>query len=232
MQLPFFYEPEILQSDNLLLSEENSKYLSVVLRIREGEQIHLTNGEGLLATGIVAKADKKQAEIAIRDITKRECPSPTVTIAISPVKNPQRFEWFIEKACELGTFEIIPLICQRTEKHFHKKERAEKIAVSAMLQSQQVFKTKMAKEVAFTNFVASADYDQKLIAHCLEGEKKNVLGLTKKHSVILIGPEGDFTQEEVQAALGHNFTSVSLGENRLRTETAGIAAAVLLNMIR
>jgi 16S rRNA (uracil1498-N3)-methyltransferase len=154
-----------------------------------------------------------------------------VSIAISLIKNNSRFEWFLEKATEIGVSEIIPLICERTEKQNFRLDRMKTILVSAMLQSQQTWLPALYEPIKFTQFITSAIDAKKMIAHCEEGENKRSLvsetGM-KKNKLILIGPEGDFSTNEVEAALANNFTAVALGETRLRTETAGIVAASLL----
>jgi len=155
-----------------------------------------------------------------------------ITIAISPVKNASRFEWFLEKATEIGVSEIIPLICNRTEKQHFRYDRMKGILISAMLQSQQCWLPVLQEPVKFDKFILNEHTGQKFIAHCEDENSK--LPLTNKlinHStnkLILIGPEGDFTTEEIGLALKNNFIPVALGETRLRTETAGVVAAAIL----
>lgn len=231
MQLPYFYEPFIPLHGDLDLNEENAKYLSSVLRIHEQAKIQLTDGRGLLATALVTEAHKKKSRVHILETLPCAARKRQVTIAISPLKNPQRYELFIEKACELGTYAIVPLICHRSEKHFQKKERAERIAISALLQSRQYFKTLIPEERLFNDFISSVSSQSKLIAHCLDGEKNRIAKNSADTSTVLIGPEGDFTAEEIEYAVAKGFEPISLGETRLRSETAGIAAAVLLNIL-
>ena len=160
-----------------------------------------------------------------------------VSIAISLLKNANRFEWFLEKATEIGVSEIIPLICERTEKEKFRFDRMQGIVISAMLQSQQVWLPLLHEPVIFENVeiwipktIGSGNCTN-YIAHCMEGNKSMISHShisTSSHSLICIGPEGDFTAQEIDLALQHNFTPVTLGETRLRTETAGLVAATLL----
>ncbi|RYZ29126.1 MAG: 16S rRNA (uracil(1498)-N(3))-methyltransferase, partial [Chitinophagaceae bacterium] len=156
---------------------------------------------------------------------------PSICIAISITKNASRFEWFLEKATEIGINEIIPLLCERTEKEKFRYDRMKGILVSAMLQSQQTWLPNLHQPTSFDEVIKQASHQQKFIAHCLP-EQKQQLSSVIHHlsSIILIGPEGDFTPAEIEAALQNNFIPVALGETRLRTETAGMVAAALLRL--
>ena len=148
---------------------------------------------------------------------------------MSLLKNSNRFEWFLEKATEIGVAEVIPLLCERTEKQHFRYDRMKNICVSAMLQSQQVWLPALSEPASFASVCEAGNYRQKLIAHCMEGEKKTLAGVGDASSqIILIGPEGDFTEREVELAKENGFMAVSLGHTRLRTETAGVAAATLM----
>ncbi|MEI2748632.1 MAG: RsmE family RNA methyltransferase [Ferruginibacter sp.] len=156
------------------------------------------------------------------------------TIAISLVKNASRFEWFLEKATENGIAAIIPLICSRTEKQHFRTDRMKNILISAMLQSQQVWLPEMHEPQSFLTYISTETASQKFIAHCEPDKEKIALSKIYKHGLptsILIGPEGDFTAAEIKSALDAGFVPVALGETRLRTETAGLAAAVLLQQL-
>ncbi len=211
-----------------MLDEDNSRYLSQVLRIKISEKINVTDGNGHLAVAEVTVADKKKSVIEIETIEQFTAQSPFIHIAIAPTKNPQRFEWFIEKACEVGISSIIPLETERSEKSFKKWERAARISVSAMLQSRQAFKTELQPQIKFHEFVNSFESNKKYIAHCEEGEKCEIERSQAENTVVLIGPEGDFSEQEIYHAISAGYEPVSLGSNRLRTETAGLVAAVLL----
>jgi 16S rRNA (uracil1498-N3)-methyltransferase len=232
MALPFFYIEEITATDNLVLNEETSKHIVQVLRMQNGELLQLTNGKGNLFTAEIIDNNRKKCSVKIIQTTNDQQPIGNITIAISLVKNATRFEWFLEKATEIGITEIIPLICTRTEKQHFRYDRMQGILISAMLQSQQTFLPVLHEPVKFSEVVSKATQEQKFIAHC--EDENNKVQLTSQplnpstSKMILIGPEGDFTKEEIQLALQNNFIPVALGNTRLRTETAGIAAAVTL----
>jgi 16S rRNA (uracil1498-N3)-methyltransferase len=181
-----------------------------------------------LYEGIINNPDPKRCSIAItgmhKDFEKR---GYKLHIAISPLKNPERFEWFIEKSVETGVDEITPLICKNTEKPGIKSERVNNIIISAMKQSLKARKTVLNDTCLFNDFI-NRDYNGKrMIAHCNDSFKRSKVSEVyskDEDAVILIGPEGDFSEEEIKAASGKNFNHVHLGQSRLRTETAGIAA--------
>lgn len=231
MALPFFYEENIPDSGRFIVSEDSAKHITQVLRLKEGEEVMITNGKGYLLKVSILSSDKRKTEVKI--IHKEFLPpkNPKSTIAISLIKNISRFEWFIEKATEIGISSIIPLLCNRTERTNFRTGRIKSILISAMLQSRQAWLPELSEPVKLTELIKEKKYDLKLIAHCLQEKKinlKNALPEKSTSKLILIGPEGDFTEKEIQDAILHNFIPVSLGETRLRTETAGIVAAVLL----
>lgn len=234
MSLPFFYKEDIdANTTTVVLDEDTSKHVVQVLRMKNGEQLQLTDGKGNLFTCKITDNNRKRCAVAITQTTHHQPPSINITIAISLLKNNTRFEWFLEKATEIGVTEIIPLRCSRTEKTAFKFERMNSILISAMLQSQQTYlpvlhQPKQFNQVAVQTYTNSVKY----IAHCEEASTKTFLHqhistLANQH-IILIGPEGDFTPNEIELALQNNFIPVSLGDTRLRTETAGIVAATLL----
>lgn len=232
MALPFFYINEYNTSQKeIVLDEDTSRHVVQVLRMKEGEKLNLTDGKGNLITAEIADAHKKHCSVRITDSRRTTHDSRKVTIAISLLKSTSRFEWFLEKATEIGVSEIIPLICERTEKQKFRYDRMKGICISAMLQSQQTWLPVLHEPKQFNHLtIEQFDHQQKFIAHCEESGQKNNLSTFQPfhHSTILIGPEGDFSKEEIELALQKRFIPVSLGETRLRTETAGIAAAVLL----
>ncbi len=193
--------------------------------------MHLTDGKGHLIKADIRNDHKKHCEVEILDIRKTEKNYPEVTIAIAPTKNAGRFEWFLEKAAELGVSRVVRLLTKRTERQKSKKERLQNILVSAMLQSQQTWLLQLDEPVEFGEFIASPcnDIPHKYIAHCLESDKQP-LKYQPSSSIILIGPEGDFTSEEIELAIAKDYKSVTLGPTRLRTETAGMVAAALLRV--
>ncbi|HWR32858.1 MAG TPA: RsmE family RNA methyltransferase [Chitinophagaceae bacterium] len=232
MALPFFYISDYDGSQKLIvLDEDASKHVVQVLRMKTGELLNLTDGKGNLLTCEIINDHKKHCSVEVTATSYRQPATRKVSVAISLLKNSNRFEWFLEKATEIGVTEIIPLICERTGKEKFRYERMNQICISAMLQSQQVWLTVLHEPVEFIKAVAQLTAEQKFIAHCAAVENKQLLYKqisTSAHHFICIGPEGDFTPSEIELALQHNFIPVSLGETRLRTETAGVAAAVLL----
>ena len=230
MAFPYFFEKDIPDSDEFILSEISSRHGSQVLRMKEGENIIITNGKGYTLYANIVHPDKKRTSVKIITKEFKEKPLPQTCIAISMIKNNNRFEWFVEKATEIGISNIIPLICHRSEKIHFKRERITSILTSAMLQSQQSWLPELSEPRKFSDVINNESYDQKFIAHCLEDEKKELKSLlsAKSSKIILIGPEGDFTAEEIQSAIQHNYIPARLGDTRLRTETAAIVAAALI----
>lgn len=235
MSSPFFYTGDLDASSSIItLNEETSKHVVQVLRMKEGEELNLTDGKGNLLTAEITNAHKRNCAVRVKATSHKPQNEKKVSIAISLVKNASRFEWFLEKATEIGVTEIIPLLCERTERQHFRFDRMNGILVSAMLQSQQTWlpllhePTKLDECIRHTE---ASDGVNKFIAHCIDEGRQSLSNLQIRkfpnHS-ILIGPEGDFTPNEIELALQHQFIPVTLGETRLRTETAGVAAAVLL----
>jgi 16S rRNA (uracil1498-N3)-methyltransferase len=232
--LPFFYHKQLSTTHTAFnLTEETSKHCVQVLRMQEGEQLHLTNGQGLKALVQIVSAHKKNTLVKIISSTQQEAPLQQNTVAISLVKNNARFEWFVEKATELGIYQIVPLLCKRTERQVFKYERIEGIIISAMLQSQQVWLPILQQPVQYTTFIKITTQKNKFIAHCIDANKNELQNVLQKNTaqVILIGPEGDFDTTEIEQALQHNYTPVALGNTRLRTETAGVVAATIMQVL-
>jgi 16S rRNA (uracil1498-N3)-methyltransferase len=198
------------------------------------EKLQLTNGKGQLAAGHIAECHKKHCTVTIETTSYQEPAIKKVSIAISLTKNTGRFEWFLEKATEIGVSEIIPLICERTIKEKFRYDRMRGICISAMLQSQQCWLPVLHQPVAYDLLFRQEEVikiPQKFIAHCEERAKNLLADQTIQPStLILIGPEGDFSPGEIDQALQQHCIPVSLGETRLRTETAGIVAATLLKL--
>lgn len=234
MALPFFFV-ENIDSASIVLDEETSKHIVQVLRMQNDEQLQLTDGKGNLSTALIFDNNRKRCTVKITETVSIKPQTSNVTIAISPVKNNSRFEWFLEKATEIGVTTIIPLICTRTEKQHFKYDRMKSILISAMLQSQQAWLPELHEPSKFSDVIIGTWAEQKFIAHCdLENNKVELPSHLVKQSaskIILIGPEGDFTKEEIAFALKNNFHPVALGNTRLRTETAGIVAATLLRLV-
>lgn len=238
MSFPFFYIEEYdTQQKEIILNEETSRHIVQVLRMKKGELLNLTDGKGNIFTTSVSDDHKKHCTVRIEDIKYKEQEKRKVSIALSLLKNANRFEWFLEKATEIGVNEIIPMICERTEKEKFRDDRLHSILVSAMLQSQQCWLPVLHKPIAFKLLLRQEEVvntSQKFIAHCIEKEKRNLADLINESlpsQIILIGPEGDFTTEEVEFAIANHFDAVALGDTRLRAETAAMVAATLLRLV-
>ena len=243
MPLPIFFTDSIAPlHDSLELNEDTSKHVVQVLRMRNGELLQLTDGKGNLLTAQIAEAHKKRTLVKITHAEFMPGPARHTTIAISLLKNANRFEWFLEKATELGIRTIIPLICEHTERQHFRYDRMQAVLVSAMLQSQQSWLPELHEPVPFEKMIENFAGDQfssdsgsyqKFIAHCADDGNKQNFRQQVDHSVsgiILIGPEGDFSADEIALALQHGFMPVSLGDTRLRAETAGMVAATILQV--
>lgn len=230
MGLPYFFQQDISPTqEEIELSKDTAKHCTQVLRMSINDNLHLTDGLGNLYKAQLTKITKGQCFVAIKEQKKIPQNSIGVTIAISPVKNTSRLEWFIEKATELGVSQIVPLLCERTEKQHLRPERLQAIMVSAMIQSRQAWLPILHHATTFNNWTSIENDSFSIIAHCGEGEKITIPQLPYKEKIeVLIGPEGDFTPKEIAAALSLGYKPVSLGETRLRTETAGMVAAALL----
>ncbi len=229
MSLPYFYQPSISASGSFILNEETSKHCIQVLRMKAGEPLQLTDGRGNIYKAIIKREDKRHCEVLIEATSFQPQVERKVCIGISLLKNASRFEWFLEKATEMGVSEIIPLLCSRTERQHFRFDRMQNIVISAMLQSQQVWLPVLHQPIEIIKTIQSSAKQQKLIAHCEEGVKTAITSLSLTNNLqILIGPEGDFTPQEIELALQQHYIPTSLGNTRLRTETAGIVAAALL----
>lgn len=231
MQFPFFYAPSLgLIHTSQRLEEETARHIAQVLRMKEGDCLHLTDGKGKVATAKIISIGKKTCEVFISEIQDAPNSTKNIAIAVSLLKNAGRFEWLLEKSAELGINSIVPLVCKRTERQQFRQDRLQNILVSAMLQSRQAWLTILPNPVDYMDFIQETTYENRYIAHCEEEEKTSLSTLIKpnqKDSLVLIGPEGDFTMDEIQAAIEKGFKPVSLGNTRLRTETAAITAAVI-----
>ena len=229
MAFPFFYQPNIITASSLLLSEETSKHCVQVLRMKQGERLQLTDGKGNACVASISKSDKRYCEVSIEASSFLPQPTRQISIGISLLKNAARFEWFLEKAAEMGVTEIIPLLCNRTERQHFRFDRMQSIVIAAMLQSQQVWLPVLHQPTNIQTTLQSSTEKQKLIAHCEAAVKPTIATLSITNAVqILIGPEGDFTLPEIDMAIQNNYQPLSLGNTRLRTETAGVVATALL----
>ncbi len=229
MALPIFYISQYKHEDILILNEETSRHVVQVLRMKSGQLLQLTDGKGSLLTAAITHDHKKNCTVTIQKKVTNATPARKVSIAISLLKNAARFEWFLEKATEIGVTEILPLKCDRTEKQHFRFDRMNNILIAAMLQSQQTWLPVLREPISFKDLIINSTSTCNLIAHCLEEEKHSIREFASTTSTqILIGPEGDFSQEEIALALAENYLPVTLGKTRLRAETAGVVAAALL----
>ena len=219
MQL--FYLPGISGND-CLLSNEESWHCVKVLRLREGDPIDLTDGLGWWYKGKMERIHPKECVVEITDRSYQPKNFRNLHMAIAPTKNIDRFEWFLEKATEIGIDEITPLICEHSERETVKMPRLEKVLISAMKQSLKPWVPKLNEPVKFKEFVISPIIGMKLMAYCETGSESALHRVYNPGSdgTILIGPEGDFSKKEIELAMKNGFIPVSLGDSRLRTETA------------
>lgn len=217
------------------LDEPESIHLSRVLRLRPGDVATVINGSGSLYNCRVIEAGKKLSKLEVVSVTqnynKRDY---YLHIAIAPTKNIDRFEWFIEKSVEIGVDKITPLICERSERRVIKTLRSRKIIISAMKQSLKASNTIISEAASFDTVIDNCSESYRFIAHCNDmGKQEKPNGLIKADSdgLVLIGPEGDFTDDEVNKAVDKGFKELNLGPSRLRTETAGIIACSMYYFI-
>ncbi len=225
MQL--FFNPNITETaTSFVFDKEESKHIVKVLRKKEGDILHVTNGFGYLFSTEITVASDSKCTVQINSFEKQETPKFHLHLAVAPTKMNERYEWFLEKATEIGIQEITPIICEHSERKVIKTDRFQKILESAMKQSLHYYLPKLNEPIAYKDFIKKEISGQKFIAHCEETDKKslkNELEITKDVT-ILIGPEGDFSVKEIQQAIDCNFIPVSLGNTRLRTETAAVVA--------
>lgn len=229
-----FYVPNIDQSN--FLPEEESHHAVKVLRLVEGDPVELVDGRGNYYTAEISFAHHKKCEVRILEKIENYNPLPChIHIAIAPTKNMDRIEWFAEKVTEIGVGEITPLLCDHSERKVIKIDRLEKIVVSAMKQSKKATMPTLNEMCSFKQFMKQyKDFaGKKYIAHCYEQDKKSLVKdyVKGNDAIVLIGPEGDFSEEEVRLAIENGFVPVTLGESRLRTETAGIAACHTIHVV-
>jgi 16S rRNA (uracil1498-N3)-methyltransferase len=230
IEIPYFYFPDLNLSTGLTkMDEEMRRHVVTVLRMEVGEKIMLMDGVGNVAEVDIIEASKKSLLVSINNKNSYPPPSQKLVLAISTLKNASRFEWMLEKVTEIGITEIIPLISERTERIHFKEDRLKQIIVSACLQSKQCWMPVLHEPQKLQAVVQISTIEKKFIAHCIEGQKQ-LLQKQSCDSVLLIGPEGDFTQTEIDMALNNGFLPVTLGESRLRTETAGVVGAVLMKI--
>jgi 16S rRNA (uracil1498-N3)-methyltransferase len=225
MQL--FYNSNISENDlSFTFNKDESRHIVKVLRKKKGDILQITNGRGWHFEGELTSIDLKCCTVTITTKALHNKRPYTLHLAVAPTKMNDRYEWFLEKATEIGIDTITPIICDHSERKVVKTERFDKIIEAAMKQSLQYYKPELKAPIAFKDFITQEFTGQCFIAHCEETDKKSLKSQLKRDEnyTILIGPEGDFSVKEIEIALLHNFIPVTLGTTRLRTETAAIVA--------
>ena len=225
MQL--FYNPDIDETtETFSFDKEESRHIIKVLRKKDSDILHVTNGLGLVFETEITLASDNKCIVEVLSIKKTPEPKFRLHLAVAPTKMNDRFEWFLEKATEIGIQEITPVFCDRSERKVVNKERFEKIILSAMKQSNETYLPKLNEAISFKEFIKQKNEGLQLIAHCEETDKKSLKEVLKPNEnvTLLIGPEGDFSEKEIALAIENNFQPVMLGNTRLRTETAAVVA--------
>ena len=225
MQL--FYNPDINETTTQFSFEkEESKHIVKVLRKNVGDILHITNGNGWLFTAEIAIPNINTCVVTVVEKIQQQKRNYGLQLAVAPTKMNDRYEWFLEKATEIGIDSITPIICDHSERKIIKPERFEKILQSAMKQSLSCYMPKLNDAIYFKDFIKQNFEGDLFIAHCEETNRKSLKQQlkAKQNTTILIGPEGDFSTNEINLALKNKFIPVTLGETRLRTETAAIVA--------
>ena len=232
--MELFYQENIENNQlDAVFSSEESKHIVKVLRKKNGDRISVTNGKGLQWNGEITHSNKKVIARKVNSILHKN-KVPKLHIGIAPPKNIDRMEWFLEKSTEIGISQITPLICDHSERKVIKDLRMKKILIGAIKQSNQFYLPQINPICDYKKFMENNFLEIKMIAHCGEGVKKELHKIEKIQSplLILIGPEGDFSEKEIQIARANSFVEISFGNKRLRTETAGIFACSSVEVLR
>ena len=225
MQL--FYNPTITETTEVFsFDKDESRHIIKKKKKKDTDILHVTNGLGFLFTTEITLASDSKCTVKILSFEKAAPSKFRLHLAVAPTKMNDRYEWFLEKATEIGIHEITPIICDHSERKIINTERFDKILLTAMKQSNELFLPKLNNAITFKEFIKLKNEGLKLIAHCEETDKKSLKSVLKPNQniIMLIGPEGDFSEKEITLALENDFTAVSLGNTRLRTETAAIVA--------
>ena len=229
----WFYSQNI-KDGKIILEEEEAKHALKVLRLKANEEVMVINGTGGLYHCRLDQCSKKEVSAAIINEQLNHKARPySIHIAIAPTKNISRFEWFLEKSTEIGIDKISPILCHRSERKIIKNERLQRVLLAACKQSQKAYLPSLAPLEKFEHFVNNCKEQNKFIAHCDYENNQQLLHLAKakKEVLIMIGPEGDFSEKEVDFAISKGFLAVGLGKERLRTETAGLVACQSIHFI-
>jgi 16S rRNA (uracil1498-N3)-methyltransferase len=230
-----FYAPEVVIPE-ITLSPEESAHCVRVLRLGAGEKVQVIDGNGGYYNAVITIPDAKHCRLTVTETIKNQPQRNfSVHIAIAPTKNMERFEWFIEKSVEIGIDTITPLLCHHSERRVLKTDRLERLIISTMKQAIIPCHPVLHELTGFKEFVGqkAGNEADRFIAHCEETDRKELSNACRpgKNTIVLIGPEGDFSTDEIKLALRHQFVPVTLGSNRLRTETAGVVACHTVNLV-
>ncbi|NAY91266.1 16S rRNA (uracil(1498)-N(3))-methyltransferase [Muricauda sp. JGD-17] len=232
MQL--FYNPSLDNSyKQFFFTPEESKHLVRVLRKKEKDIVHITNGKGYLFEAEILIADQRKCKAQIVSTKKTVPKRYKLHMAVAPTKMNDRYEWFLEKGTEIGVDEITPILCEHAERKTVKPERMDRVLQSAMKQSLRTTLPKLNPMISLEEFLKKENSGLRFIAHCADSEKMELKrrAVADKDIIILIGPEGDFSQTEIDLAKEYGYVPISLGKNRLRTETAAIVACTTIAII-
>jgi len=231
----FYYNGPLTENNAVSLDEASAKHIWQVLRMQSDDRIMVTDGRGHIAEGVIKTVERHQCDVVLGKVSFHPRKKHLLHLCVGFTKNNSRNEWLLEKAAELGVTSITPIAASRSEKVHFRQERWEKLLTSALLQSQQYYLPELSDTATIPELVKKfAHIEHRYMAHCIDdGEKKNLseLLIPSVETVIFIGPEGDFRYDEVSLCMAQGFKAVSLGEQRLRTETAAIAACAYFNMI-
>ena len=233
MDIPFFHHPVLDPAvPEVDLSEETAGHVVSVLRMREGASLILVDGHGMMARAEILQTTKKRCTVRILSCDRQADTRRPVTVAVSPVKNTSRYEWMLEKLAEMGVTCVVPLLTERTVRERMRADRLQSITISAMIQSQQAWMTRVAGPCSLSDLLTQEKFSRKYIAHCLPDARIELRGEPPASGsvLMLIGPEGDFTPDEIRSAVAAGCIPVSLGAHRLRTETAALVASVILSI--
>ena len=222
----FYIETISSNMNEVKFSVDESRHIIKVLRKKNGDPIHITNGKGLEWVGEITNSDIRKVTAKYNSDCIHKNNKPNLHIAIAPTKSNDRMDWFLEKATEIGISEITPIICDHSERKVIKPSRMKKILVGAIKQSNQFHLPQLNPICTFKQFTEKKYLEIKMIAHCREGRKKKLHQINNIQSglIILIGPEGDFSEREIEIAKVNSYAEISLSSQRLRTETAGVVA--------
>ena len=220
-----------IENGKCFLTESESRHAIKVLRMKNKDDVSIINGNGLYGEGEIIDSNPKKTKIKIHELKKIKKPVP-LTLAFCPTKNNDRNKLIIEKATEIGVTDFFPIISQNSERRKWNTERFEKVLISSIKQSQRFWLPTIHPAEKFNDFIKKISYKLNFLAHCKEGEKIQLKKISNslESQLIVIGPEGDFTSEEIELAKANNYKMISLGNNRLRTETACIAAITLMKL--